>query len=160
MGPGKPGPFFLQNCRVSWLHKRAVVHRVVCQPSGFHQVSETLTRHRQQVALAEASRSTPFHRQLSFFDGVHATQKQSWLSRTSPLTGGRPCRTFQVQNQRPPTMSGHNRFRLNEEKPRAPTAPETDRETQKRRSIEVHFVRLFTERCSTPMWWSRAKFSI
>jgi hypothetical protein len=59
---------------------------------------------------------------------------------------------FQVQNQRPPlrcqatTVSALTMTNVERQ-----SRQMRDRETQKRRSIEVNFGRFFTERCSTPI---------
>jgi hypothetical protein len=36
--------------------------------------------------------------------------------------------------------------------------PQTrDRQTQRRRSVNANFGRLFTERCGTPIWWRKGQ---
>jgi hypothetical protein len=84
-------------------------------------------------------------------------------SRTScEMTGrpGRPCWTFQVQNKRKParcqamTVSGLTMARAERQ-----SRQRRDRQIHNKRSPEVNFGRFLAARCSTPIWWRRARFS-
>src|SRR5258708_2116809 len=77
-------------------------------------------------------------------------------------TGGRPVwplRTFQVQNSRNPlrchamTVAGLTMRRAERHSAQAPQS-----QAHKHRSNRLSFG-LFTERCSTPSWWRRARIS-
>jgi len=77
-------------------------------------------------------------------------------------TGGRPVwplRTFQVQNSRNPlrchamTVAGLTMRRAERHSARAPQS-----QAHKHRSNRFSFG-FFTERCSTPSWWRRARIS-
>ena len=77
-------------------------------------------------------------------------------------TGGRPVwprRTFQVQNRRNPfrcqamTVAGLTMHRAERHSAQAPQS-----QAHKHRSKRFSFG-FFTERCSTPSWWRRARIS-
>jgi len=57
----------------------------------------------------------------------------------------------------PSTMPGQDGLGLNDGQHRA--LHTRDSQTHTRRSTGVNLGRLLVERCSTPIWWRRAKFS-
>src|ERR1700730_10949860 len=78
------------------------------------------------------------------------------------MTGrpGWPRRTFQVQNKQKQarcqatTVSG-----LTMASTERQSRQRRDRQTHSKRSPDVNFGRLFADRCSTLIWWRKARFS-
>ena len=57
------------------------------------------------------------------------------------------------------TMPGYDRLGLNDGSAQRQSRQSRDSRTHKKRSTGVNLGRFLAERCSTPIWWCRAKFS-
>src|ERR1035441_915390 len=90
----------------------------------------------------------------------HIFRIRSRISRATTGRPGCPCRTFQVQNKlkhlrcQATTVSGLTMTNVERQ-----SRQRRNRQTQKNRSPEVNFGRLFEERRSTQIWWRSARFS-